>query len=259
MPRVIAADSWYRSGTAWGAIGAAAGVIAVIVALATLRVMFLDPNQRRLYYQLARAAPLLAAGGAARTKIEVRHDGHLMTHPMLVEIRLIGRSRKDVPNASFNAGEPLTIDLGQARIVDVLDVTADTGAVPPHSALPDTTCLKIGPGLIRRRQVITWTLLTDGPRPTLTCRSPLIDVDVHERANDQPGTSPPPWLWSALYLAVVVVVFAAVVAAAAVAVSPGVAVEVAVVVAAALVAVVVAAALVVRFRQILGAPGRGDH
>lgn len=46
--------------------------------------------------------------------------------------------------------------------------------------------MRIGPSLLGRRQRITINVLTDGDRPSLSCCSPLIDIQVRERLGDNP-------------------------------------------------------------------------
>lgn len=50
----------------------------------------------------------------------------------------------------------------------------------------DGTAVNIGPSLIGKRHTITITVLTDGGHPTLTCQSPLIDVQVRQRPDETP-------------------------------------------------------------------------
>ncbi|HEV8598282.1 MAG TPA: hypothetical protein VGQ69_02890 [Gemmatimonadales bacterium] len=63
----------------------------------------------------------------------------------------------------------------------MLHTTSDPPSIPIPKVTVEETCLAIGPSLIGKRQKITFTLLTDGGQPHLTCESTLIDVQVREQ------------------------------------------------------------------------------
>jgi hypothetical protein len=174
---IEAAGEWYTDGTLWAAVGGVGTAVGVVIGLITLWRTVLDPNKRRLFYSMPTVAPLLRQVGA---DLEVRHEGQLLALPYAVKVQLVSRGRKDIPSSSFDNGEPIILDVG-APIVTGLSVDSDTDTMPPH--VVKGTELHIGPGLIRKRQTLTFTLLTDG-RPTLTCRNSLIDVQVLKQTSE---------------------------------------------------------------------------
>ena len=148
-------------------------IVAVIFGALTVGLMMFNPNRRRLFYGMPTAAPLLPS--RAPSALDVRFDGLRLANPSVVEVRLTSRSRKDIPSGRFNDDEPIVLDVG-VGIVTLLSATSNIDTMPPVK-VKDTE-LHIGPGLIRKRQTLTYTLLTDGQAPDLTCRSPLIDVEM---------------------------------------------------------------------------------
>ncbi len=196
MPGMDVAGVWYTSGTFWTGAGTVTAVLgAVAVVWVTFTVGF---PRRRLYYGMPAAARLLTAPAGMRSDLELRHHGTLLADPRVLTIELVSRGRKDIPSDAFNDRQPLQLDVG-APIVEVLQVTSKPDAL-----------LKIGPGLIGKRHEITITVLTDGEEPSLTCQSPLIDVQVRQRIDDG---SPTPQVAAAWAGATAVVAVAVAVAA----------------------------------------------
>src|SRR5713101_4736271 len=192
MPGMDVTGVWYTSGTFWAGAGTVTAVLgAVAVVWVTFTVGF---PRRRLYYGMPAAARLLTAPAGMRSDLELRHHGTLLADPRVLTIELVSRGRKDIPSDAFNDRQPLQLDVG-APIVEVLQVTSKPDALPTPDITPDGTLLKIGPSLIGKRHEITITVLTDGEEPSLTCQSPLIDVQVRQRIDDR---SPMPLLVAAV-------------------------------------------------------------
>lgn len=179
MPIVNIAGGWYTSGTFWTGAGA---VVALLGAVATVWVTFtVGSLRRRLHYGMQPAAPLLAAPDGMRSKLELHYDGLPLANPRVITVQLTSRSRKDIPSDAYNDGQPLRLDVG-APILEILQITSVPETYPLPSVITDGTALAIGPSLIGKRHNIMITLLTDGAKPSLSCRSPLIDVQVTQRA-----------------------------------------------------------------------------
>jgi hypothetical protein len=179
---------WYASGTFWTAAGV---VVAVLVGVAGALVAYtVGFPRRRLLYGMPVAAAMLTAPSGVRGDLELHHRDTVLTAPHVLEIRLVSRGRKDIPSSAYDSGKPLRLDVG-ARIVEVLQTTSDPPSIPAPSVTVDGTSLMIGPGLISKRQKITFTVLTDGERPNLTCQSTLIDVQVRQQDSDdlQPAST----------------------------------------------------------------------
>jgi hypothetical protein len=175
------ASGWYASSTFW----AGAGVVAVIVSTAAVVWVTLTVGlpRRRLYYRMKAVAPLMIAPEGVRDGIELLHRGKLLTDPRALTIELLSRGRKDIPSNAYNDGQPLWLDVG-APIVEILQVTSVPTTLPIPDVTADGTSVNLGPSLIGKRHVITITVLTDGGNPALTCRSPLVDVQVRQRSDE---------------------------------------------------------------------------
>jgi hypothetical protein len=130
------------------------------------------------------AVPLQAAPAGMRRKLELRYAGKPLADPQVLTVQLFSRSRKDIPNDAYNDGQSLRLDMG-ARIVEILQITSIPETLPAPSVTADGTALAIGPSLIGKRQEIAITVLADGRMPSLTCRSPLIDVQVEEVTDER--------------------------------------------------------------------------
>jgi len=186
MRVVTIATAWYASGTFWTAAGV---MIALLVGAASIRVAYIVGfPRRRLLYAMPTVGAMLTAPAGVRGDLELRHRGKVLTAPGVVEVWLVSRGRKDIPSSAYDSRKPLRLDVG-AGIVEVLHVTSDPPSIPKPKVTVEDTSLAIGPSLIGKRQKITFTLLTDGGRPHLTCESTLIDVQVREQDLDdlRPG------------------------------------------------------------------------
>ena len=185
MSDMDVAGGWYTSGTFWAGAGTICGVLGVVaVVWVTLLVGI---PRRRLFYQMQAVAPLVSAPHGIRGDLELRHRGKLLSDPRAVTITIVSRGRKDIANDAYNDGQPLRLDVG-APVVELLQVISEPATLPPPAVAADGTSVNIGPSLIGRRHEITITVLTDGGRPRLSCRSPLIDVQIQERS-DKPSTT----------------------------------------------------------------------
>jgi hypothetical protein len=78
----------------------------------------------------------------------------------IMKIRLRGRGRRDVPISAFDDGRPITLRLIRGEI---LRLVGEPVSVPEQRLAPRAKVidggLAIGPGLIGRDQIITYTLL----------------------------------------------------------------------------------------------------
>jgi hypothetical protein len=153
-------------------------VVTVLAAVATVWVTFtVGFPRRRLYYGMQFPTPLLSAPHTMRDELELRLNGQLLSDPSVLTLQLLSRGRRAIPSEAYNDRQPLLLDVG-ADIIRVLQANTD----PDTASIPlitiDGTVLKIGPSLIDKRQEITITILTDGGRPSLTCKSSLVDVQV---------------------------------------------------------------------------------
>jgi hypothetical protein len=130
----------------------------------------------------------MTAPEGVRGDLKLLHRGRVLADPRALTVELVSRGRKDIPSDAYNDGEPLKLNIG-APIVEILQVASEPATLPVPAVAADGTAVHIGPSLIGKRHTITITVLTDGGQPTLTCQSPLIDVQVRQQRSDE--TRPP--------------------------------------------------------------------
>jgi hypothetical protein len=178
---------WYESGTFWTVfVGAVVAVaVAVFAAYSNYRIV----NPKRLFtYSPRKNTSLLNAAGQVSGTLSVTHGATQLTRPRVVEIEIKNEGRVAVTAQDFHAGDPIEFEVG-APIVALLE--SDT--MPPHSRIPNSSIsgsmLKIEPSLLSAKQSASFTLLVDGPRADLQCRSSLVNVPVKERKPDDPLTA----------------------------------------------------------------------
>jgi hypothetical protein len=177
------AVGWYTSGTFWAGAGTIVGILsAIVIVWVTLTVGF---PRRQLSYRMQTIAPLMSAPEGMRSELELRHRGHPLADPCAVTIELVSRGRRDIPSDSYNDHQPLRLDVS-TPIVEILQVISQPATLPPPKVVADGTVVNIGPSMIGRRHTISITILTDGGQPSLTCQSPLIDVQVRQRGDEVP-------------------------------------------------------------------------
>lgn len=118
--------------------------------------------------------------------LEVTLRGDPLYDPHVTAIRIQSRSRRDIRGSDFENGEPLQFRLGSPVL---RTLAADTGGddMPKIPVGTEGSAVLVGPALIKRGQVISIDLLTDGP-VKLTCPNPsLADVTVRETRPSEGG------------------------------------------------------------------------
>jgi hypothetical protein len=206
---LAAGGHWYASLTFWTITGPVVAVLSTLVIIwATIRVA--NPK-RRLMYAMPVITPLLNNVNGITGNIEVRRDGQPLTNPRVVELKLSTRGRNDIPRSAFDGERPIRLDIG-TPIVQCLTVTTHPADRTMPQPTIDGTALLIHPTLIGKRQTTVYSLLIDGPQPTLSKpEQTLTDVDIQNHDPDEPVTA------VAAVAAVAVAAVAAVVGLAAVA------------------------------------------
>lgn len=174
---MIAASAWYDSAPLWGAAGLA-GVL--IVGFATVFVTYrVGATKRQLTYSMIEDTKLLGGvGSTTASDLKVLFSDQPVRNPHVVRVRLASRGRKDIRSEDFDQSRPLVLDVG-ADIV--AQISAQSAPEPLPKLIVDGTSIKLGPDLIRKRQTVTITVLTDGASSHLTLNSPLIDVGVRRQ------------------------------------------------------------------------------
>jgi hypothetical protein len=179
---MLLADSWYTSGTFWGAAGALA--VLLTCGIATWVAFSLANPVRRLLCVMS-AAPLLhAPAQGMQGRLQITWNGTELEDPSVLDISLTNRGRRDISRDDFD--QPLEFRV-QAQILAVLATTTKPDKTTFSAISFEDDVLKVGPGLIRRHQTIKFTLLAIGAAPTLTSSATALrEVDV-VLATDQAG------------------------------------------------------------------------
>lgn len=171
---MLLADEWYASDVFWAAVGALA---ALVLGLAGVVITYrVGTPKRRLWYGIHRSTRLLAEESGRVPELEFRHRGAVLEDPYLVEFRIVSRGRQDIPSTSYDAGQPIAFDMG-VPILRVLETESQPVTSPSPRMALDSTVIKVGPSLLKKRHMVTYTLLVDG-RPELTSVVALEGVDL---------------------------------------------------------------------------------
>jgi hypothetical protein len=184
---MLSAAHWYDS----SAVLSVAGVLATIVAIvATVWVTLYTVRPRQaLYYQLKSCRPVRDSDPAP-----LRASASGLAHPKVLTICLRGRGRKDVSSAAFDSATPIALKAG-GPIVSLL---GDPVSSPLERSVPKTRVaggmLEIGPGLIGRSQLLTYTVLADAAAPRIAVQGSLIDVRISRRSERFGGLIGVGWL-----------------------------------------------------------------
>jgi hypothetical protein len=174
MPGLWAEGSaWYTSATLWAVLGVAVALAGSIGTWLTLA--FMNPR-RGLRIGVRTDAPLMTAPDELRDDLRVVYREVKLTEPRVVEVQLVGRGRRDIPESLFE-GHPMRLHIGP-QIVRVAAVASSESSRPRPEVVPDGTSLLIQPTVIGKRQQIIISLLVDGPKPELNCEAPFADVSV---------------------------------------------------------------------------------
>jgi hypothetical protein len=178
---------FYQAGMFWVTVAGAA--ISLGVGLVAAFIALKSAPKRRLFYGMSDPVAILSPDGA-KHGLEVRRGGRQLTDPCLVELALHSSGRQSINSGLFDQGRPLSLHL-HAPIVDLLKAASR----PTEQAIPDYqwsgSTLDIGPGVLARRQRITFTVLVDGkprPRPRQPRKSPSSEPTPAASAT---STAPP--------------------------------------------------------------------
>jgi hypothetical protein len=146
---------------------------------------FLGSPRRLLVYSLVSDTALLTSGAREQVGLglEVTLSGQVLDDPHVVWLQVYSRSRRDIRVTDFENSVPLILDLG-TPILNLLAVDTGGPGMPDIKVETERTMVAIGPGLIKKGQTISVSLLTDSPA-LLTCPNPQIaDVTVRSRRPD---------------------------------------------------------------------------
>jgi hypothetical protein len=166
------------------------GWAAVLVAIVTLMVIAAQfvtaSSTRALTYSLISDTALLSedAREKAGPDMRITLGDDVLDNPHVVSIRIEYKGKRDIRSSDFEGRMPLIMEVN-APILKRLNAGADADVMPGMLVEPGAMAVTIGPGLIKRGQVISIDLLTAG-RVRLRCLSPLADVTIREaQAGDE--------------------------------------------------------------------------
>lgn len=218
------ADHWYSSSANLiSIVGTAVTFLSALIGAWV--VYWLTVPRCRLRYALVYAIPIKSE------KMENRASGSKsdevppssLSNPYQLEIQLSAHGSRDISSAAFDEGRPLILDCGVPLIAQSINVYYTPGSVLPPKTTVNGSALEVGPGLINRHHVLSYSILAEGAKESirLVCRSSLTDVavrrdrkdkefnllDIHSaqsrgsrRAENPPGWGP--WLIGILIIAI---------------------------------------------------------
>lgn len=134
--------------------------------------------RQRLIYGMPVSARLINPS-AVRPELHVLYHNNEIADPHVLEIELTYRGRKAIRPTAFEEGQPFCMDVG-VPIIELLKTTVEPKEPSSHLKVEAMgTALRIGPSIVRNRQAMKFTVLTDGPCSRLTPDNPLADVKTH--------------------------------------------------------------------------------
>ena len=139
---------------------------------------------RLLVYGITLDTPLLSgeSRGIDPSELSLAYRDQTLRDPHVVSLVLENRSRSAIPSLDFDQGRPLLFDVG-VPILALLSVEGSQTDLLQRFRI-NGSHIEVGPSLILRRQMIRLNILTDG-QPSLTCQSPLINVEVREQKSGE--------------------------------------------------------------------------
>jgi hypothetical protein len=173
---MILADSWYSSGTFWGAVGAIAALGTCVVAT-YVAILPRDPIRHLKCTMLA--TPLLKSDVRdIPGDVRIFWEGTDLEDALKLVVTLTNQGRSPIRKEDFD--RPLRLTVG-ATIKGVWATSSgpNSSIFSPVSFEGDT--LIIGPGLIQRRQPVKFTILAGGRKPELRSKDaalPGVNVEV---------------------------------------------------------------------------------
>lgn len=161
----------------WAAIGATAGLVALVGVFFAIRSYYRANPKRRLEYSVA-CRRLVQHTEAA--ELEIRVGGVIVPNPHLVEFRLVSNSRADIPSDAFDGGKSIVVRteagapfvLGEASMRGQIKVegrSSESGWAWGEFVIP--------PQLIRRGAELSIDFIFDN-EPEVVVEDFLIDIDV---------------------------------------------------------------------------------
>lgn len=178
---MLASAHWYSSNSFLAVAGIAATLL--VGGLGVWITYLVGTVRYKLFYSLPVCTSLLAApSGAARKDIKVTRLGTELQDPYILIVRLLSRSRGDIPSTIFDQNRPIILDVG-VPIVALLPSDDIKDPLPKFEY--EGSMLKIGPDLIGKRQEMVFTILADGESAQLKGEAHLINGRVLEQPSSK--------------------------------------------------------------------------
>uniref|UniRef100_A0AAU1LV86 Uncharacterized protein n=1 Tax=Streptomyces sp. NBC_00148 TaxID=2903626 RepID=A0AAU1LV86_9ACTN len=171
---VMLAGAWYSNAIVWSALAVVVAVgAACLTAWATLRAA---SPKIRLTYDVRLAVDLLPEN----LGLAVLHGGVALATPHLVVVDLANQGRRDIEGGMFPNGAALEFSFGRP-VVSILGSTTVRGtAAAPILGLDMAGRVTLAPTHISKGQVVSYTLLFDGPVEELSVTGSLINGSLRK-------------------------------------------------------------------------------
>lgn len=148
-------------------------VLGIVVATAISVWTYRKINPKRQLRYRVEVTPLLTAGTTAAGRLTIALDGRPVSDPRIVMLSLWSTGRADIASSAFDAGTPLTFELG-ARLVE--KIPADQPSMPTLEVIAgDKVVLR--PALLHRKFQSTIRVIVDG-EPMIGVNHVLPDIEV---------------------------------------------------------------------------------
>src|SRR5580698_425700 len=150
---MLAAGHFYASAAFLGW----AAVLVATVTLIVIAAQFVSASTARaLTYSLISDTALLSADAREKAGpgMRVTLGADVLDDPHVVSVRIEYKARRDIRGADYEGSMPLIMDVG-AQILKWLNPGTDADVGPRLYVEPGAHAVRIGPGLIRRGQVIS--------------------------------------------------------------------------------------------------------
>ena len=167
---------WLGSNFFWAVTAGVLALAQVILGLFAI-VMPSILTRKKITYELLTAEPLINLPAGISPSLHVSHDGMPLDDPYVVVVRLVYRGRRDLTSAEFDQDGPLCVDVG-IEIKALLRISFSPSKQPVPKVRVNGTALDIGPSLIRKKLVMVFVILANGPAVQLDCHGPLSNVDI---------------------------------------------------------------------------------
>ncbi|MFF3287231.1 hypothetical protein [Streptomyces sp. NPDC003023] len=171
---VMVAGAWYSNAIFWSALAVVVAVgAACLTAWATLRAA---SPKIRLTYDVRSTVDLLPG----HLNLAVLHGGVALATPHVVVFDLANQGRRDIEDDMFPNGAALEFSFGRP-VVSILGSTTVRGtAATPILELDMAGRATLAPTHIPKGQVVSYTLLFDGPVEELSATGSLLNGSLRK-------------------------------------------------------------------------------